>query len=174
MEGIRLHVTKWSKRNALSRSLRAKDNEKVIAAWKLDLDGIHRALQVRHFPCELRLLLTLSFQAELAAKADADVRNISNTHANPPGLHHGIPNIDTPDVHSDVQNLHDVVSRTHRDVGYSHPIVYQAWEDTASRILPGAHRNMLRNLGDADDQNRTVSNTCRLLFLSINSRCIVT
>ena len=151
-----MNIIKRGKRNVLSRSFHARDNEKAIAAWKLDLNEICRALEVRPFPCELRRLLTFSFQVEPAEKADAGVRNILNTHKNAPGLH-GIPNIGNPDVRSDVLNAHDVASRAHRDVVYPDPIVSQAWEGTANGIPPRAHRNMLRNLGDVDGQNRTVS-----------------
>ena len=122
----------------------------------------------------LRRLLTFSFQAELAEKADADARNISNTHTNAPGLHQGIPNIETPEVRSYVLNAHDVVSGTHRDAVYPVHIFSQAWEDTVSGIPPRAHRNTFRNLGDADGRNRAVSTTCTLLLLSIDSQCIAT
>ena len=46
MSEIRSHIVKRGKRNVLSRSLHAKDNEKDIAAWKVDLGRIRRALDV--------------------------------------------------------------------------------------------------------------------------------
>ena len=49
MEGIRMHVIKWGKRNVLSRPFHAKDNKKAIAAWKSDLDEIRLVLNVSPF-----------------------------------------------------------------------------------------------------------------------------
>ena len=51
MEGIRMHVIKWGKRNVLSRPFHAKDNKKAIAAWKVDLGQIRRILNVSPFHC---------------------------------------------------------------------------------------------------------------------------
>ena len=44
-----MRVIKWGKRNVLSRSFHAKDNKKAIAAWKSDLDQIHRVFEVSPF-----------------------------------------------------------------------------------------------------------------------------
>ena len=47
MDEIRGHVIERSKRNAISRRYHAKDDEKAIAAWKLDLNGILHVFNVR-------------------------------------------------------------------------------------------------------------------------------
>ena len=47
-----MNIIKRGKRNVLSRSFHARDNEKAIAVWKLDFDDICRILEVRPFHCE--------------------------------------------------------------------------------------------------------------------------
>ena len=44
---IQRHVIERGKRNAISRRYHAKDDEKAIATWKLDLNGIRDVFKVR-------------------------------------------------------------------------------------------------------------------------------
>lgn len=140
MEDIRLHVAKRGKRNVLSRSFHARDSEKAIETWQLDLDGIRRALEVRPFTGACVTALISCSQAELAVNADEDVHDVSNT---------GVP-----EVRPDVLNTHLVVSRTHHDGVYP-----RAWGDLTSGILTisATHRNTLESYEDANRQNRAVS-----------------
>ena len=47
MAGIQTKLTKWSKRNAVSRRFHAKNDREKIATWRLDLDKILQILNVR-------------------------------------------------------------------------------------------------------------------------------
>ena len=49
MTNIQRNIIKRGKRNVFSRQFHARDNEKVIAAWRLDLDEIRRVFEVRSF-----------------------------------------------------------------------------------------------------------------------------
>ena len=44
---IQRNIIKWSKRNAISRRLHEKDDNKAIVTWRLDLDRILHVFKVR-------------------------------------------------------------------------------------------------------------------------------
>ena len=47
MDEIQRHIIERGKRSVISRHYHAKDDEKAIAAWKLDLKGILHVFNVR-------------------------------------------------------------------------------------------------------------------------------
>ena len=49
MATIQKHIVKRGKRVALRRFIFSKENEKLIATWRLDLDEICRVFDVRSF-----------------------------------------------------------------------------------------------------------------------------
>ena len=153
-----MHVIKRGKRNALSRPFHAKDNEKAITTWKLDLDGIRRTLEVRPCPRIFAEILNFWLQADLAENAGAGAHDVLTTHTNTPGLH-AVLNIGIHEVRSDVLNAHDVVSSAHHSAVYTHPVDSQVWRDP-TRGIPSSsstRRSKLGNLGDIDGKNRPVS-----------------
>jgi len=44
---IQKKLAKWDRRNPISRRFRAKDDEKMVATWRLDLDKILQVFRVR-------------------------------------------------------------------------------------------------------------------------------
>jgi hypothetical protein len=60
MAVIQKHIVKRGKRTAVHQFFRAKDDEKLVAAWRLELDGIRLAFDVRSFT-SVSLSLTLSY-----------------------------------------------------------------------------------------------------------------
>ena len=46
MVEIQRHIIKRGKRSVLSRPFHTKDDSEAIAAWRSDLDGIRRVLEV--------------------------------------------------------------------------------------------------------------------------------
>jgi hypothetical protein len=44
---IEKRLVKWGKRNAVSRRFRARNNDEVVANWKLDLDRLLQVFDVR-------------------------------------------------------------------------------------------------------------------------------
>jgi len=44
---VQRNLVEWSKRGAISRRYRAKDDKKMIATWSLDLDKILQVFRVR-------------------------------------------------------------------------------------------------------------------------------
>ena len=40
MDEIQRHITKWGRRNAISRRYHTKDDKDMISTWKLDLEEI--------------------------------------------------------------------------------------------------------------------------------------
>ena len=167
MSEIRSHIVKRGKRNVLSRSLHAKDNEKDIAAWKVDLGRIRRALDVCPFICVSAWRpLTVSFQAELGVNTDADVHGISNEVPNTRmatfSLHRDVLSISIPEVPRFSKTDADVaVSRTHHNVVHPKPIIPKARSDHADGLSTSSsiHHSPLENKGDGDGQNRAVSIT---------------
>ena len=153
-----MHVIKRGKRHALSRPFHAKDNEKAITAWKLELNRIRRTLEVRPFPCIFVKIPNFRLQAELAENADAGVHDVLTPHTNAPGLH-AVPNIGIHEVRSDVLNAHVVVSSTHHNAVYTYPADSQVWRDSGGGMpsISSTRRNNLGILGDIDGKNRPVS-----------------
>lgn len=91
--GIQRKVIKQSKRNTVSRLLRAKDDKDAIADWRLDLNRILHVFNVRSITYAPPLL-TVRFQTELAI----------NTHAA------------VSDIRHDVANTQHIVSDIHRTI----------------------------------------------------------
>ena len=99
MTEIHGKAIKQSKRNAVSRLLRAKSDKDAIAAWKLDLDRILRVFNVCYI-VTVWLLLTVHIQTELAINNHA---MISEMHSNmlkgqegADGQHQSVSYIGTP------------------------------------------------------------------------------
>ena len=168
-----MHVIKRGKRNALSRPFHAKDDEKAITAWKLNLDGIRRTSEVRPCPRIFAKIPNFQFQTDLAENAGAGAHDVLTTHTNTPGLH-AVPNIGIHEVRSDVLNAHDVVSNTHHNAVYTHPVDSQVWRDPASGIPSSSstRRNKLGNLGDVDGKNQPVSTLILHTSVAEHSRII--
>ena len=93
MDEILRNISKWGKRNLISRRFHAKDDKEAIATWRLDLNRILHVFNVR-FSASVQLLLTFRFQTELGI----------NTH------------VTVPDIHKDAANIRTVVSDVHRDI----------------------------------------------------------
>ena len=160
-----MHVVKRGKRNALSRPFHAKDDEKAITTWKVNLDGIRRTSEVRPCPRIFAKIPNFWLQAGLTENAGAGAHDVLTTHTNTPGLH---------EVRSDVLNAHDVVSNTHHNAVYTHPVDSQVWRDPASGIPSSSstRRNKLGNLGDVDGKNQPVSTLILHTSVAEHSRII--
>ena len=61
MAVIQKHIVKRGKRTIFRQLLRPEDNGKLAAAWRLDLDEINHALDVRYF-VPVEGCLTFSFE----------------------------------------------------------------------------------------------------------------
>ena len=168
-----MHVIKRGKRNALSRPFHAQEDEKVITAWKLNLDGIRSTSEVRPFPCIFAKVPNFRLQTELAENADPGAHDVLTTHSSSPILH-AVQNISSHEVRSDVLNAHDVVSNTHHNAVYTHPVDSQVWRDPASGIPSSSstRRNKLGNLGDVDGKNQPVSTLILHTSVAEHSRII--
>ena len=111
MAEIQTNVIERGKRNPISRYSHKKDDNKAIATWRLDLNRILQAFNVRSVTSMLSLL-TLRFQREFERITHVDIRrDAANTHATVSGIHHDPPNTDNivPSVRHDVSNAHAIV-----------------------------------------------------------------
>ena len=97
MGEIQRHIIERGKRNVISRRYHAKDDKEAIATWRLDLDRILPAFDVRPVT-PARRLLTFRFQIGLGG----------NTHAIGSGTHQDAANTQTI-----VSNLHPNKSKNH-------------------------------------------------------------
>ena len=112
MTEIQRNIIKRGKRNAICRLFHKRGDNKAIATWRLDLNGILHVFNVRSLT-SVRLLLTFRFQTELERNTRADMgHSATNTHAIVSHIHHDPPNADNivSDVHHDVSNTRAVVS----------------------------------------------------------------
>jgi len=96
---IQGNIIKRNKRSAISRRFHKKNDNKAIAAWVLDLNGILDVLNVRSVT-SVWSLLNLPFQAELEANKhvtdDAGVRHdVANTHSAVPDVRCDSPDANT-------------------------------------------------------------------------------
>ena len=98
MDEIQKYIINRGKRNVISRRYHAKDDEEAIATWRLDLDRILPAFNVRP-TIPTRCLPTLCFQIELGV----------NTHAAGSGTHQDAANEHT--IGSDVANTNTIMYR---------------------------------------------------------------
>ena len=57
---VQKHIVKRGKRTPVHKFFRAKNDEKLVATWRLDLDKICRVFDVRPFP-PVQQSLTFSF-----------------------------------------------------------------------------------------------------------------
>lgn len=56
---IQKHIVKRGKRSIVHQIFHPKKDEKLVAAWKLDLDKIRHAFDVRFLTCVWQLLTFL-------------------------------------------------------------------------------------------------------------------
>ena len=146
VDEILRNISKWGKRNLISRRFHAKDDKEAIATWRLDLNRILHVFNVR-FSASVQLLLTFRFQTELGI----------NTHVTVPDIHKDAVNTCTvvSDVHRDTSNVPGV----HCDVSNTIPIVSEVWGSIPENpiVVSDIHRNRLKNCEDAGSPNQTVS-----------------
>ena len=76
MAQIQRSAIEPNKRNPISRILHAKKDKATIAAWRSDLDRIHRVFDVRSVLHSLSALLTVYLQTELALHTNVAVSDI--------------------------------------------------------------------------------------------------
>ena len=133
MAEIQRHIARRKKRNLLSRFLHAKDDEKLIAAWKLDIDRIRRVFDVGSFT-SARLSLTFCLQSKPATSTDVSVSQLSHDFSNP----------------------HTIVSNPSRDTSDAGVITPEVDRDV-SGIPPNATSPSSFISEDTDNQNRPVS-----------------
>ena len=115
MAEIQTNVIKRGKRNPISRYFHKKEDNKAIATWRLDLNRILQAANVRSVTSMLSLL-TFRFQRELERITRVDIlHDAANTHATVSGVHHDPPNANNvvSDVRHDISNTHAVVPDIH-------------------------------------------------------------
>jgi len=151
MDEIQRHIIKRGKRNAISRRYHAKDDEKAITAWKLDLDKI-----LHSNVCSVTsvwLLLTFCFQTELGIDAHATV---SDTHQDAANNHAVVS-----DAHRDSSNAEVIVPDVRRDASNAHSIVSDVRSDITGTptTISDIHRNKLKSREAVDGQNQAVSTT---------------
>ena len=150
MSDIERNIIKRCKRNVLSRQFRARDDEKAIAAWKLELDKIRQVFEVRSFTCTWRLL-TSSLQTELAAVTDTTLSDIhreaSATNTNTPDPQKGAPETraTASDIHHGVTNPHPTLPNIQKGL-------------SEGRIATvSMHHHTLKDQQGRDSKNRAVS-----------------
>ena len=97
---IEVKITKWGKRNAVSRVFRAKNDRETIAGWKSDLTKVLLIFNVSSLVF-VWLSLTVYSQTELAINTNVTV---ATTHTI------------VSDVRNDVAITHAIVSDIHRAV----------------------------------------------------------
>ena len=171
MSDIERNIIKRGKRNALSRQFRARDDEKAIAAWKLELDKIRHVFEVRSFACTWRLL-TSSLQTELAAATDTTLSDIHReayaSRTNTPDPQKGAPGTGATQVRPDVLNTPTTASDIHHSVTDPHPILpkIQKGLSEGRTTTVNMHHNTLKDQQGRDSKNRAVSSLALYLSLS--------
>ena len=155
MDEIQRHIIKRDKRNAISRHYHAKDDEKAIDTWKLDLGRILPVFNV----CPIapaRRLLTLRFQIELGVNSRATVSDAHQDTANKQTI---VPNI--PNIQGDTSNAKVVVPNDRRGDSNVKTIVSGVRSDVAntSTIVSDTHRDKLKSREGADGRNQPVGIT---------------
>ena len=162
MSDIEKNIIKRGKRNVLSRQFRARDDEKAIAAWKLELDKIRQVFEVRSFTCTWRLL-TSSLQTELAAVTDTTLSDIhreaSATNTNTPDPQKGTPETGATQVRPDALNTCATASDVHHSVANPHPILpnIQKGLSEGRTATANMHHITLEDRQGRGGKNRAVS-----------------
>jgi len=164
-------IVKWGKRNAISQFLHTKNDEKMIATWRLELTRILQVFNVCPVH-SVRSLLTFHFQAQPVMNPPAtisDVRHdVANAHAIVSDVHHDSSQADnkTPDVRRDGSNTLAVISGVRHDVAGASHIVSEVRSDVVNtqNTVSGIHRNALKTREGKDGQNPTVRITRALPF----------
>jgi hypothetical protein len=165
MEDIRMHIIKWGKRNAFSRTFHAKGNRKAIAAWKINLGQIRRTLNMRLFTCLCAKSLTFGSQTGLTANTVTGVNklhhDVPNAHGRKVDIDSNASNIGTPGVRPHVLNTHVSASSIHHDAGRSNLAVPKASGGPACGInaTSSTHCTASENKGGSDSNDRPVGTT---------------
>ena len=137
---VQRNIVKWGKRSSISQLLHEKDDNKAIATWGSDLNGILHVINVRSVNSGWPLL-TFLLQTELEIDIRADIR-------------HGVVNTQAvvSDIHHDPQNPNNIVPDLHHDASSTHVVV------------PDIYCNTLKNRENTNSQNPTVSAHCTMHF----------
>ena len=77
MAVIQKHILRRGKRAIVPQFFRAKDDEKLVAAWRLDLDEIRRVFDVRPFTF-IRRSLVPQFEQQTEFATGTDIISISD------------------------------------------------------------------------------------------------
>jgi len=169
---IQEKIVKWGKRNAISQFLHTKNDEKMIATWRLELTRILQVFNVCPVH-SIRSLLTFRCQTKLVINSPATVSDIhhdvANAHAIDPDVHRGSSHADnkTPDVRRDGSNALAVISGVRHDVAGASHIVSKVRSDVVKtqNTVSGIHHNALKTREGKDGQNPAVCTTRTLFFI---------
>ena len=132
---IKKNIVKQGKRRAISRILRPKKEKEAIATWRLSLNRILCALEVRSVDSRNHCRSTnFSFQIEFGSGESVTISGTHNDDEDPHtavvGVHSGISSAETvtlvtprdiqsshlvSEIPTEVANAHAVSHETHRD-----------------------------------------------------------
>jgi len=168
---IREKIVKWGKRNAISRFIRKKNDEKKIATWGLELTKILQVFDVCPIH-SVRSLLTFHFQAQFVINPPAIVsdtrHDVVDAHAIVSDVHRDSSHADnkTLDVRRDGSNTLAVISGVRHDVTGTSHIVSEVRSDVVNTwtTVSDIHRNTLKTREGKNGQNRAVRTTRTLPF----------
>jgi hypothetical protein len=161
MTEIQRHIIKRSKRNVVSRFFRSKGDEKAIAAWRSNLDKIHRVFEVRP-TTSTRWLLICRLQAELKANTDAKVPDVRPDPPKPRATiskpRRTSSNTSVPEMRHDTLTNRPAVSGTDQRLAYSNLIVPKVQGDHVDGrpIASNSRHSTSESKSDMYGQNRMV------------------
>jgi len=127
LDEIQENIVKRSRKNAISRRYRAKDDKEAIATWRLDLNRILRVFNVRSV-IPTRPLLTVRFQAELGidtrATGSAARQYAANNHTVVSNVQGDVVNtlITAPNIHPTTLKSREGADNQNQAVSTAHTL----------------------------------------------------